>query len=262
MTEQIALVDAVAAACASETFDVQYGPAAVQWCTRRIAARRRAKPRRAPAAASTCICSRRATSATGRTGISRRHRPLSRRHRLLSAAPDARALHLGAAGRARAARRARRHHLGQHLVEPASALRHRAACRDDQARLPRRARARRRDARRGRRRAARDAARRPAAWRHRLPRSMSTASDPRSRAGQRPPLGHQQGRRRHARAPARRPTSCCSTGTRSTPTGCAPDLDPLDLLFARSTARHIKELIVARQDRRARRPVTGIDCPR
>jgi 5-methylthioadenosine/S-adenosylhomocysteine deaminase len=31
--EQIALVDSVAAACASETFDVQYGPAAVQWCT-------------------------------------------------------------------------------------------------------------------------------------------------------------------------------------------------------------------------------------
>jgi cytosine/adenosine deaminase-related metal-dependent hydrolase len=31
--EQIALVDAVAAACQSETFDVQYGPAAVHWCT-------------------------------------------------------------------------------------------------------------------------------------------------------------------------------------------------------------------------------------
>jgi cytosine/adenosine deaminase-related metal-dependent hydrolase len=31
--EQIALVDAVASACASEAFDVQYGPAAVQWCT-------------------------------------------------------------------------------------------------------------------------------------------------------------------------------------------------------------------------------------
>ena len=31
--EQIALVDAVASACASETFDVQYGPGAVQWCT-------------------------------------------------------------------------------------------------------------------------------------------------------------------------------------------------------------------------------------
>lgn len=31
--EQVALVDAVASACASETFDVQYGPAAVQWCT-------------------------------------------------------------------------------------------------------------------------------------------------------------------------------------------------------------------------------------
>jgi 5-methylthioadenosine/S-adenosylhomocysteine deaminase len=31
--EQLALVDAVAAACRSETFDVQYGPAAVQWCS-------------------------------------------------------------------------------------------------------------------------------------------------------------------------------------------------------------------------------------
>lgn len=31
--EQIALVDAVAAACQSDTFEVQYGPAAVQWCT-------------------------------------------------------------------------------------------------------------------------------------------------------------------------------------------------------------------------------------
>jgi cytosine/adenosine deaminase-related metal-dependent hydrolase len=31
--EQIALVDAVAAACQSETFEVQYGPAAVHWCT-------------------------------------------------------------------------------------------------------------------------------------------------------------------------------------------------------------------------------------
>src|SRR4029450_11469645 len=29
----IALVDAVASACASETFDVQYGPAGVQWCS-------------------------------------------------------------------------------------------------------------------------------------------------------------------------------------------------------------------------------------
>lgn len=31
--EQLALVDAVASACQSETFDVQYGPAAVQWCS-------------------------------------------------------------------------------------------------------------------------------------------------------------------------------------------------------------------------------------
>jgi cytosine/adenosine deaminase-related metal-dependent hydrolase len=33
VNEQIALVDSVAAACQGETFDVQYGPAAVQWCT-------------------------------------------------------------------------------------------------------------------------------------------------------------------------------------------------------------------------------------
>ena len=59
--------------------------------------------------------------------ISRRHRPLSRLDRLPQRAHDAGALRLGAAGRARAARRARRHHLGQHLVEPASAFRHRAA---------------------------------------------------------------------------------------------------------------------------------------
>ena len=31
--EQIALVDSVASACAADGFDVQYGPAAVQWCT-------------------------------------------------------------------------------------------------------------------------------------------------------------------------------------------------------------------------------------
>ena len=33
VAEQIALVESVAAACASETFDVQYGPAAVHWCS-------------------------------------------------------------------------------------------------------------------------------------------------------------------------------------------------------------------------------------
>jgi 5-methylthioadenosine/S-adenosylhomocysteine deaminase len=33
VSEQIALVDAVAAACQSDIFDVQYGPAGVQWCS-------------------------------------------------------------------------------------------------------------------------------------------------------------------------------------------------------------------------------------
>ncbi|MBV8840720.1 MAG: amidohydrolase family protein [Alphaproteobacteria bacterium] len=34
--EQIELVDSVASACASATFDVQYGPAAVHWCTAQL----------------------------------------------------------------------------------------------------------------------------------------------------------------------------------------------------------------------------------
>ena len=70
-------------------------------------------------------------------------------------------------------------------------------------------------------------------------------SDAANGVPERPPLGHQQGRRRRARAPASRPISWCSTGTRSTPSGCSADLDPFDLLFARTTMRHIHELIVA-----------------
>ena len=69
-------------------------------------------------------------------------------------------------------------------------------------------------------------------------------------------------RTRAARSrPARRPTSCCSTGRRSTPTGCGADLDPLDLLFARCTARHIKELIVAGRSVVRDGRVFGIDWP-
>jgi hypothetical protein len=40
-----------------------------------------------------------------------------------------------------------------------------------------------------------------------------------------------------------------------------PDLDPLDLLFARSTARHIKELIVAGRTVVRDGRVSGIDLP-
>lgn len=36
VSEQIALVDAVASACGSDTFDVQYGPTAVHWCTHEL----------------------------------------------------------------------------------------------------------------------------------------------------------------------------------------------------------------------------------
>ena len=61
--------------------------------------------------------------------------------------------------------------------------------------------------------------------------------------------------------PARRPTSWCSTGTRSTPNGCAPDLDPRDLLFSRTTMRHIHELIVAGRTVVRDGQVLGIDYP-
>jgi len=40
-----------------------------------------------------------------------------------------------------------------------------------------------------------------------------------------------------------------------------PDLDPLDLLFARSTARHIKELIVGGKTVARDGRVLGIDLP-
>ncbi len=54
VAEQIALVEAVAAACDAPDFNVQYGPAAVQWCSDRLAAcgggsLRRDRPARAHA---------------------------------------------------------------------------------------------------------------------------------------------------------------------------------------------------------------------
>ena len=67
--EQIALVDAVAAAAANPMFDVQYGPQAVQWCTHELLRSDRARPRSEPAGASTCICWRPAPSAPGSTPI-------------------------------------------------------------------------------------------------------------------------------------------------------------------------------------------------
>ena len=54
----------------------------------------------------------------GRRGLPAGDRPLSRRHRLAQPAPDARALHLGAAGRTGTDRRTRRDHLGQYQLEP------------------------------------------------------------------------------------------------------------------------------------------------
>ena len=60
---------------------------------------------------------------------------------------------------------------------------------------------------------------------------------------------------------ARRPTSCCSTGTRSTHDRLRADLDPLDLLFARATTRHIQELIVAGRTVVRDGRVLGIDYP-
>ena len=68
-------------------------------------------------------------------------------------------------------------------------------------------------------------------------------ADPQRDPGERPPLGDQQGRRRHARAGA--PADILLIDwDKLDADRLRPDLDPLDLLFARSTARHIKELIV------------------
>ena len=125
--QQIALVDAVAEAAANPMFDVQYGPQAVQWCThelleaiaRCLGAHRPPHPH-APAGDQH-------PARVARRQLSRRHPEIPRRHRLPEPAADARPLHLGAARRAGADRRARRDDLGQHQLEPASAFGHRAA---------------------------------------------------------------------------------------------------------------------------------------
>ena len=164
---------------------------------------------------------------------------------LLEPAADARPLHLGAARRARADRRAWRHHLGQHQLEPGICVRASRRSRRWSARLPRGARPRRLDARRGRRCAARDAARASPACRHGLSRSTSTAlrcCGWRSRtAGARSPTRTTAARSR----PASRPNPCCSIGMRSMTSGCGRTSIRSICCSRAATVRHIHELIVA-----------------
>ena len=145
--EQMALVDAVAKAAANPMFDVQYGPQAVQWCTPRASGgdRGRVQADRPPHPHASAGDQHAARLA--RRQLSGRHPQIPRRHRLPQPAADARPLHLGAARRTGADRRARRDDLGQHQLEPAPALGHRAAEGDGEARLPRGARPRRLDLR-------------------------------------------------------------------------------------------------------------------
>ena len=145
--EQLALVEAVAASCQSQAFDVQYGPAAVQWCSGELLE---------GIAQASASSGRRIHMHLLETRYQRawadRNFPdgiveyldsigfLSERLTLAHctwARPDE--LELLA--------ERKRHDFGQHLLEFASALRHRASCRDGEARLPCRPWPRRRDAR-------------------------------------------------------------------------------------------------------------------
>ena len=64
--EQVARVEAIAAAVESPTFSVQFGPNGPQWCSDDLLARD-CGASRAPAGASTCISWRRAISAPSPT---------------------------------------------------------------------------------------------------------------------------------------------------------------------------------------------------
>jgi 5-methylthioadenosine/S-adenosylhomocysteine deaminase len=136
--QQLALVDEVAGMVEADGHgdhvDVQYGPTAVQWCSTPL-----------------LEAVARASADTGRPV--HMHLLETRYQRawadqaipggivsflddigLLTPAAHAGALHLGPARRAGADRRARRHHRGEHQLQPGPEVRHRAAARDARAR--------------------------------------------------------------------------------------------------------------------------------
>ena len=148
--EQVARVEAIAAAVESPTSPSSSARAARNGVRTRCLARS-LTPRRAAAGASICIFSRRSISAPSPTAPIRKESWRISRHRAAQRASDARPLRPCAPRRTRSHRRGRRDHRHQSKLEPASALGDRADRRGDQARLPRRPRRRFLGARRGRR---------------------------------------------------------------------------------------------------------------
>ena len=195
---QIALVDAVAEAAANPMFDVQYGPQAVQWCTHElleaIARASERTGRRIHMHLLETSTQRAWLDANYPGGILKFLDGIG----LPESAAHARALHLGAPRRTGIDRRTGCDDLGQHQLEPPSAVGHRAAQGDGQARLPGGARPRRLDVRRGRRCAPRNATGPSAAPGHRVHNRRRPPGDAAHGVPDRPPLGHQQGRRRRA----------------------------------------------------------------
>jgi 5-methylthioadenosine/S-adenosylhomocysteine deaminase len=212
------------------------------------AARRCSRPSRGHrptrAARCTCTCSRRATSATGPMPTTPAASSLSRRHRAADAAPHARALRLGAAGRAGADRRARRDHRGQHQLQPGPEVGHRAGARDAQARLPRGHGPGRHGLRRRRRRAARDAAGVFAAPRLGLRHHDDARTALGLRLGQRPAQRARRagpGGRIEPGAPA---DMVLLDWDALDDDALFAETDPLDLLLARANGSHIAKVLV------------------
>ncbi len=143
IADQIARVEAIAAATESETFTVQFGPNGAQWCTDEmlasIAEASQRTGRRIHMHLLETLYQRAFADAAYPEGITKRLAALG----LLSRADHARPLRPCAPRRTRRHCPRRRRHRDQSEFQPASALRHSADCGGDPPRLPRRDRRRR-----------------------------------------------------------------------------------------------------------------------
>ena len=260
VAEQIALVDAVASACASETFDVQYGPAAVQWCTGEllegVAEASARTGRRIHMHLLETRYQRDWADREFPDGIVRYLDPigfLSERLTLAHCAwarPDELEL-IAERGATISVNTSSNLHLRSGIAPLPEMIRRgcRVALGLDGAALDEDD-----DALREMRLA------RSAARRHRLPHRCQPRADPQRDPGERPPLGHEQ-EEGGVLAPGAPADILLIDWDKLDADRLRPDLDPLDLLFARATARHIKELIVGGKTVMRDGKVPGIDLP-
>ena len=158
----LALLDELAARLDAEPalkshVTLQYGPNGVQWCSTALLETIAAGSAQSGRPVHMHLLETKYQREWADHTFPLGHRALPRRPGPAEPAPDAGALHLGAAGGAGAAGRAWRHHRGQHQQQPGHQVGHRAGGGDAAPGLPRGHGPGRPGLRRGRRRPARDA---------------------------------------------------------------------------------------------------------